>query len=137
MLGMYIAYWAFTLAGIDPYLAVPIAALLIFGLGALIQSALVQRVLTAHPLNQIILLLGVSTLIIGPGPVLLVRRSKIDPCFIRNGSGPLLGLRFSIPRMIAFFSAMVIASGLFTCFCNSPELAKPSGRFPNRVTRPR
>src|SRR5512144_1730725 len=63
MLGMYISYWLFTLAGLDPYLSVPIAALLIFGLGALIQRGLVQRVLAAHPLNQIILLLGVSTLI--------------------------------------------------------------------------
>ena len=65
MLGMYISYWAFTLLGLDPYLTIPISALLVFALGALIQRGLVQRVLDSHPLNQIILLLGVSTLMIG------------------------------------------------------------------------
>lgn len=113
MLGMYIAYWAFTLAGIDPYLAVPIAALLIFGLGALIQSGLVQRVLSAHPLNQIILLLGVSTLIIGLVQFFWSAEAKSIHVSYETSVIPLMGLRFSIPRLIAFLSAMVIALGLF------------------------
>jgi branched-chain amino acid transport system permease protein len=113
MLGMYVAYWAFTLGGIDPYLAVPIAALLIFGLGALIQSALVQRVLTAHPLNQIILLLGVSTLLMGLVQFFWSAEAKSIHVSYETSVLPFLGLRFSIPRMIAFFSAMVIALGLY------------------------
>jgi branched-chain amino acid transport system permease protein len=113
MLGMYIAYYAFTLGGIDPYLAVPIAALLIFGLGALIQSGLVQRVLSAHPLNQIILLLGVSTLIIGLVQFFFSAEAKSIHVSYETSVIPLMGLRFSIPRLIAFLSAMVIALGLY------------------------
>ena len=56
MLGIYVAFWAWTLMDLDPYVAIPIAFVMIFGLGALIQRGLVQRVLDAHPLNQIILL---------------------------------------------------------------------------------
>jgi branched-chain amino acid transport system permease protein len=113
MLGMYLAFWAFTLAGIDPYLAVPIAAVLIFALGALIQSGLVQRVLDAHPLNQIILLLGVSTLIIGLVQFFWSAEAKSIHVSYETSVIPMLGLRFSIPRMIAFFSAMVIALTLY------------------------
>jgi branched-chain amino acid transport system permease protein len=113
MLGMYIAYWAFTLAGLDPYVAAPIAALLIFALGALIQSTLVQRVLTAHPLNQIILLLGVSTLIIGLVQFFWSAEAKSIHVSYETAVISLLGLRFSIPRMVAFFSAMAIAFCLY------------------------
>src|SRR5271157_973009 len=62
MLGMYIAFWMFTYFNMDPYLAALIAAVLIFGFGALIQRGLIQHVLSSHPLSQIVLLLGVSTL---------------------------------------------------------------------------
>ena len=113
MLGMYVAYWAFTLAGIDPYLAVPIAGLLIFGLGALIQSGLVQRVLDAHPLNQIILLLGVSTLLIGLVQFFWTAEPRSIHVSYETAVISAFGLRFSVPRMIAFFSAMAIAVVLF------------------------
>ncbi len=113
MLGMYVAYWAFTLVGVDPYLAVPIAAILVFALGALIQSALVQRVLTAHPLNQIILLLGVSTLIMGLVQFFWSAEAKSIHVSYETSVIPFLGLRFSIPRMVAFFSALVIALVLY------------------------
>jgi branched-chain amino acid transport system permease protein len=113
MLGMYVAYWAFTLFGIDPYLAAPIAALLIFGLGALIQVGLVQRVLAAHSLNQIILLLGVSTLIIGLVQFFWTAEPRAIHVSYETSVIALAGLRFSVPRMVAFFSAMLIAVGLF------------------------
>lgn len=114
MLGMYIGFFAYTLAGIDPYLAIPIAAVLVFTLGAIIQSTLVQRVLTAHPLNQIILLLGVSTLIMGLVQFFFSAEAKSIHVSYETAVISFFGLRFSIPRMVAFFAAMVIASVLFT-----------------------
>ena len=38
MVGMYITYVLYTYFGVDPYVALPIVAVLMFGLGALIQS---------------------------------------------------------------------------------------------------
>ena len=113
MLGMYIAYWAFTLGGLDPYLSIPIAAILVFALGALIQSNLVQRVLNAHSLNQIILLLGVSTLIMGLVQFFWSAEAKSIHVPYETAVVTFMQLRFSIPRMIAFFSALVIAVGLY------------------------
>jgi branched-chain amino acid transport system permease protein len=113
MLGMYISYWAFTLFGVDPYLAVPIAGLLVFGIGALIQVGLVQRVLSAHPLNQIVLLLGVSTLIIGLVQFFWTADPKAIHVSYETSVIAFSGLRFPIPRLIAFLSALVIAVVLY------------------------
>ena len=41
MVGMYITYVLYTYFGVDPYVALPIVAVLMFGLGALIQSTLI------------------------------------------------------------------------------------------------
>ena len=113
MVGMYVAYGTFTLFGMDPYLSIPIAAALVFALGALIQSGLVQRVLDAHPLNQIILLLGISTLMIGLVQFFLTAEPRVVRVPYETAVWVLGGLRFSIPRTVAFFSAMLISLLLY------------------------
>lgn len=113
MLGMYISYWAFALFGMDPYLSIPISAILIFALGALIQRGLVDRVLDSHPLNQIILLLGVSTLIIGLVQFFWTAQPRVVRVPYETEVFVIQGLRFSIPRTVAFFSAMVISFCLY------------------------
>jgi branched-chain amino acid transport system permease protein len=107
MLGMYVAFGMFTLFGLDPYLSVPVAAILIFALGAVIQAGLVQRVLEAHPLNQIILLLGVSMLMIGLVQFFLTAEPKVIRVPYETAVFTFQGLRFSIPRTVAFFAAMI------------------------------
>ncbi len=106
MLGMYVAYWAFTLLGLDPYLSIPIAAVLIFLVGALIQRGLVQRVADSHPLRQIILLLGVSMLIMGLVQFFWTADPKMIHVPYETEVLVWQGLRFSIPRTVAFFTAM-------------------------------
>jgi len=106
MLGMYVAYWSFTLLGLDPYLSIPIAAVLIFLVGALIQRGLVQRVADSHPLRQIILLLGVSMLIMGLVQFFWTADPKMIHVPYETEVLVWQGLRFSIPRTVAFFTAM-------------------------------
>lgn len=113
MLGMYIAYGLFTMFGIDPYLAAPIAAILVFLLGAAIQGGLIQRVLNDHPLNQIILLLGVSTLMVGLVQFFLTAEPRNIHVAYETEVLTFLGLRLSIPRLIAFLASLVIASLLY------------------------
>jgi branched-chain amino acid transport system permease protein len=113
MLGIYIAFFAYTLFGIDPYLAIPIALILVAILGALIQRGLVQRVLAAHPLNQIVLLVGVSTLLVGLVQVFFTAEPRSIHLPYETAVIPLMGLRFSIPRLIAFFASMGISLVLY------------------------
>lgn len=113
MLGMYIAFWAFTLFGLDPYVSVVIAALLVFALGAAIQRGLIQRVLTSHPLNQIVLLLGVSTLIIGLVQFFWTADPRAIHVPYETEVITLGELRLSIPKMVAFFASLLTSVALF------------------------
>lgn len=113
MLGMYVAYWGFVLLGLDPYMSIPIAALIVFLLGALIQRGFIQRVLNAHPLNQIILLLGISTLITGLVQFFFTAEPLVIRVPYETEVWKFLGLRFNIPRTIAFLASMVIAILLY------------------------
>lgn len=113
MLGMYVAYWGFVLAGLDPYVSIPIAAILVFLLGALIQRGFIQRVLNAHPLNQIILLLGISTLITGLVQFFFTAEPLVVRVPYETEVWKFLGMRFNIPRTVAFLSSMVIAILLY------------------------
>lgn len=113
MLGIYTAFWSFTLLGLDPYLSIPFAVVLIGILGAMIQRGLVQQVLDAHPLNQIILLVGISTLIVGLAQFFFSAEPKSIHVSYETEVITLLGLRMSIPRLIAFCSSLVISFGLY------------------------
>jgi branched-chain amino acid transport system permease protein len=113
MLGMYIAFGCFSLFGMDPYLALPVAAVLVFILGMLIQRGLIQRVLTSHPLTQIVLLLGVSTLIMGLVQFSIGAEAKTIHVPYETSVLTFLGLRFNIPRLVSFIASFVIATSLY------------------------
>jgi branched-chain amino acid transport system permease protein len=119
MLGMYIAWGAFTLFGIDPYVSVPFAAIIVFLVGALIQRGLIQRVLKSHPLTQIVLMLGVSTLIMGLVQFFLTAEPRSIHVPYETAVISAIGLRFSIPRTVAFFASLIISMGLFLFLKNT------------------
>lgn len=63
MLGAYLAVFMFTLLGVDPLLSLPLAALVMFVLGALIYRGAIRRVLKAPELNQLLLTFGISVIL--------------------------------------------------------------------------
>jgi branched-chain amino acid transport system permease protein len=113
MLGLYISFWAFTLFGIHPYISVLLAAVILFILGALIQRGLIQPMLSAPLLNQILLTLGLSTLIMGL--VQFFWRAEPRSILIPFASISLRygDMIFNIPRLIAFLSSIVLTIALF------------------------
>lgn len=60
VLGAYLAYFAYTMLGIHPYLFVPIAAVLLFGVGFLVQYFVVNRVIDAPVLVSLTLTFGLA-----------------------------------------------------------------------------
>lgn len=113
MLGMYIAFWLFTSFNMDPYLAAPIAAVIVFALGAVLQRGVIQRILSAHPLNQIILMLGISTLIMGLVQFFLTAEPRTIHVAYETSVITILGMRLTIPRLIGFLVCMSMSIVLF------------------------
>lgn len=63
VLGSYIAYFAYTMLGIHPFLSVAVAGGLMFLLGYVIQSGLVNRVIAAPVLMTLTLTFGLDLLV--------------------------------------------------------------------------
>lgn len=60
VLGAYLAFFAYTLLGIHPYLFVPIAGALLFAIGFAVQYVLVNRVIDAPVLVSLTLTFGLT-----------------------------------------------------------------------------
>jgi len=113
MLGLYLAYWSFVLAGIQPYIAMFIIIVIFFLIGILLQKVLIKPVLSAPVINQVLLTLGLSSFIVG-----LVQffwraepRSLILP--YSSNSIAIGDVVLNIPRLIAFVVSLVVALFLY------------------------
>lgn len=64
MLGAYVTYLAFTVAGIDPFLSIPLSMAIMFGLGYAIQRSTINYVMRAPLLVTFLLSFGLEIIII-------------------------------------------------------------------------
>lgn len=109
MWGMFVAYWGFTLAGIDPLASIPLSAIGLFLLGAFLYKAVVKRIVDAPLITALLATYGLSlilknTALISFGPDY---RTIDNP--LLEGSWELGGLIVSKPKLIgAIISILVI-----------------------------
>lgn len=110
MLGMFVAYYAWAWLGLDPLLAAPLAFVIVFILGAVLQRVLMRRVLKAPDVAQIFLTVGL--LIVLENAALLMFGSSFRSVSTPYQTSALqLGPLFvSVPYLAAF--AMSVACGL-------------------------
>ncbi len=123
MLGLYLAYWAFVLAGVQPYIAMLGIIILLFLIGIVLQKALIKPVLTAPVINQVLLTLGLSSFIVGL--VQFFWRSEPRSLILPYSSNSIqIGeLVLNIPRLIAFVVSLVVAVLLYL-FLNRSKTGK-------------
>jgi len=112
MLGMYVAFWAFTLAGLGPASFGAAAAVLLFILGVLVYLALIRHVMRGPMLSQILSTFG----------LLLFLRYAAFWAFSANFVtlpeglfGPSLdlgGILLSAPKLVAGIAALLLTIGM-------------------------
>jgi branched-chain amino acid transport system permease protein len=110
MLGVYGAYLAYTVASIDPYLAILIVAPAGFLLGVVVQKLIVERLLD-EPLMQIFATFGLVILFQNA----VVALTRGEPKSVRTEASGLtldLGVAVSVPRLIVLVVATLLAIGL-------------------------
>lgn len=119
MVGMYIAYWAFVLLGIDPYISVFLCAIILFIIGVITQKVLIKPILKAPMLNQILLTMGLSSLLVGLAQFFW--RSEPRSVLVPYSANRFVvsGIIFNVPRMVAFIVSVVITIGLYLFLKNT------------------
>ena len=122
MLGMYVAFAAFTFLNIDPYLAAFIVCPLLFVFGLAVQRFILQP-LQNEPMMQVFATFGL--LILLQNIVLAITRGasvsvRID---LASATIPLGTMQVSVVRLITLVAATLVAIGL-QLFLNRTLLGK-------------
>ena len=115
MVGMYLTYMLYTYAGIDPYLALPLVALIMFFLGAVIQHTLITPSLkTKSFTNLLFLTVGLGLLLSNGALVLFGSDYKSIRTSYSQTTIPIGPVSVALPRLISFCVLIVVTIALFT-----------------------
>jgi branched-chain amino acid transport system permease protein len=113
MLGGYALYYLYTGAHIDPFLALPIAMLLLFVLGYLLQMLLLNLIVRSAQLNTLLITFGLDVVFVYMAQLLFSADFRtINPPYA--GSNVILsGIVVPYVQLGAFLVAVVLATLLF------------------------
>ena len=113
MLGMYLAFWAFTLLSLDPYVTLVLALPLIFGAGWLSYRIVMRPVVHASHNVQVFTTVGLSIALQNLALVLWTAdaqfvRTGLSTRVVRVGSAAL-----NLAQIVAFAVAVLFTAALF------------------------
>lgn len=116
MIGMYLTYNLFTLAGIDPFLSIVITIPIMFVFGAVLQKLFINRVLNALPQNQILLTIGLGLIMSNTMMLIYTSDYKILSTSYSSSSVSIFGISISEPLAISFVITAAITALLYWFF---------------------
>ena len=123
VMAMYVSYWIFVLLGIDPYLSLVIVAAVIFVLGYLIQSTVVNRILDYPEAMQVLPLVSMG-LILENLALLLWGPDHRSPQTALSLAALWIGpVMIDVSRLIAFVLAICITALIFV-FLKKTDIGK-------------
>lgn len=113
MIGMYLTYNLFTLAGIDPFVSVALTIPLMFLFGAFLQKIFINRLLGSLPQNQILLTIGLGLIMSNTMMLIYTSDYKILSTSYSSSSITIAGISISTPLAISFAITTVITLALY------------------------
>lgn len=119
MIGMYLGFWAFTLFGLDPYLALPLVTVLMFIFGLAIQRFLISHAQKAILLNQILLTMGLSTFLVGTAQFLWQAQPRNIILDYTSAGFRFGDVIINYTRLAAFLVSILITAALYIFLARS------------------
>jgi branched-chain amino acid transport system permease protein len=111
MLGAYTTYWLYAEWGVNPLITLPVSAVVIFALGAVIERSLIDRLVNQPLLSSLLLTFGLSTLFMGLALYFWTANFRSVPYL--TGSIEILGLDISKSRLVAFVIAVGVTGATY------------------------
>lgn len=114
MLGMYVAFVLYDVFGMDPFLAIPIVAAIMFAFGAILQSTLITRSVREDD-DSNVLFLTVGLGILFQNVCLIVFKSDYHTAVsaLSQKNMTLGSVTISIPRLVSFLILIVVTVLIF------------------------
>lgn len=113
MLGAYGAFFAFSLLGIDPLLALPAVALAGFAAGLLLFHGVLRRLLSAPQINQILLTFGIGLILSNVAAIAFTADMRSTNPWYAAEAFQIGGAYVPVGRFAAFAVACLLAGGLW------------------------
>jgi branched-chain amino acid transport system permease protein len=113
MLSMYTAFWMWSLFGLDPLFALPLAAALMFVLGIATHYGLIRHILHASMLVQICATFGLAIFLRASAQFLWTPdpRTIIDP--LVEGRMEIMGIFIGLPQIVASLGCLAAFALLY------------------------
>jgi branched-chain amino acid transport system permease protein len=113
MVGMYMTYFLFTLAKIDPFVSVLITIPCMFLFGAFLQKTVINRILGSVAQNQILLTIGLGLIMSNSVMLAFTSDYKILTTSYSSSSFRVLGISISQPLAVSFGITVAITAALY------------------------
>lgn len=112
MLGGYAVYYLYTGAGIDPFAALPIAMLIMFGFGYALQRGLLNLIIRSAMLNTLLITFGFNVVLTYLAQIAFSADFRaINPPYAGNNI-QVAGITVPLAQLAAFVIALALATAL-------------------------
>jgi branched-chain amino acid transport system permease protein len=113
MVGMYVAYWLGTLAGVDPYIGMFGSMAFLFIMGWHMQKFLLNKIMDAPHYNQFILTMGVALFLENIALFFWPDYRQLKVSYQNVGIPIREGLQIELVRVLAFFISMILSIAFY------------------------
>ncbi|TCT11140.1 branched-chain amino acid ABC transporter permease [Paralcaligenes ureilyticus] len=113
MLGMYAAYWMFTLGHVDPTMSAPLVACLLGFVGFMTYSLVIRRLQKGPPMAIILATFGLAVVLQQLAFIFFTPDYRSLPDTLISGSISLGGISIGRPQVVTGIVALVVIVALF------------------------
>jgi branched-chain amino acid transport system permease protein len=119
MLGGYACYYLFTLGHIDPFVALPIGAIGLFGIGYVTQRCVLNFVIRAPIFNTLLITFGLEVVFTNLAQLAFSADFRtINPSYAGSNL-TVAGITFPLVRVAAFVIALGLTGAMWLCLVRS------------------
>lgn len=123
MLGMFGGYFASEVFGVDPLLAAPVVGFIVFLLGALMERVIIEPIIKAPPVAQIMATVGLGLVLANGAAALFGNDFLSVNTPYQTASFSFFGINIVATYLYAAVYALVVAA-LLALFLNRTEFGK-------------
>jgi branched-chain amino acid transport system permease protein len=113
MLSMYTAFWLWSLFGLDPLFALPLCAVLMFGLGIATHYGIIRHILHAPMLVQICATFGLAIFLRASAQFLWTPDPRTIMAPLVEGRVDILGIFLGLPQIVASVGSLAAFALLY------------------------
>jgi len=113
MLGMYSSFWLYAIYHLDPIYTLPLTAVLLFGVGALVYRVIIKKIIDAPMLAQIFTTFGLMILFRGLAQFLWKPDFRTVGNSVVSGTVSLHGIQIGLPQLTAGVGAILVTLGIY------------------------